>query len=67
MTLPAVGIHEVRHPDRPTPFRLSVMLDRFGCLTGVAGFEHGQPVPKRGRHLLLTDSVHCWIEELQSA
>lgn len=57
------GTVKVRHPQRETPFMLSVV--KLWGVTAVHGFEIGAKPPRQGKHLLLSDSVKNWIAELE--
>lgn len=63
MKAPNPGIYTVRHPQRETPFMLSV-VDAIGGIRGVRGYEIGEKPPLHGKHLMLSPSVRNWLEEL---
>lgn len=59
------GIYHVRirDPHGPENFNLSVVE---GCgVVAVAAFMPDRGVPRRGKHLLLTDTVRNWIAEME--
>lgn len=59
-----VGIHPVKIEDESgtVRFKLSVMSS---CgLLGVAAFT-GRHVPRKDKHLLLSDPVRDWVERLE--
>lgn len=55
------GIYRVKIDD--LEFNLSVVMG-FG-LNGVAGYQDGEKRPRRGKHLMLTDSIRNWIERME--
>jgi hypothetical protein len=59
-----VGIYTVKHPEREKPFMLSIVKE-LGCIWGVAGYEIGEKVPRRRKHLMLSESVKKWLGELE--
>lgn len=56
------GTYRVCHPQRATPFLLSVV--NMAGLLGVRGYELGTPPPARSTHYLLNDCVCNWLSEL---
>jgi hypothetical protein len=58
-------IVRVRHPGVPFEFNVSFIRDSLCGVVGVKGFRDCEKKPRRGRHMLLTDSVRNWIGELE--
>lgn len=64
ISLEREGVYRVKHPERETPFMLSIMPDKTGAIFGAAGYEIGQKRPIRGKHMLLKPHVRQWISML---
>ena len=63
MTLTETGVFKVKHPQRETPFMLSVVKGDIGY--AVRGFELDETRPAQGKHYLLTDNIRNWLQELE--
>lgn len=60
---PGIYVVRIRDPHGQENFNLSV-VDGCGVMA-VAAFMPGQKIPRRGKHLLLTDSVRNWIGQME--
>lgn len=58
-----LGIRKVRHPERETPFMLSVV--EVCGLQAVHAYEIGQKPVSRGKHWTKTVNVRNWLDQLQ--
>lgn len=57
-----LGVHTVRHPERKTPFLLSVV--EVCGLQAVHACELGQKPAKRSQHWTKTSNVRNWLNQL---
>lgn len=56
-----VGVHKVNVEG--VAFNVSV-VDHCG-IKGIAGFQDGQKIPRKGKHLMLTENIRAWIEKME--
>lgn len=58
-----LGVHTVRHPERETPFMLSVV--EVCGLQAVHACELNQKPAKRSQHWIKSSLIRNWLDELE--